>query len=276
MTDVAVPAGRRWAWITGGSSGIGLSLARLLLRDGWSVVLLARDATRLAQARTALGEAANADEHRVQTVSLDVSDEQAVADAGADLMQRLGTPRLVVLSAGVAEPGYFHGLAPAAHRWQMEINYFGSLWMARSVMEPMAAAGRGHLVLVSSAAGLVGVFGYSAYSPGKFAVRGLGEVLAAEYRRRNVHVSVVYPPDTDTPMLAAENRVKPVETRRIAAGGGLWSADEVARVILDGVRRRRFVIAPGLEISLLARLHSLVLPLLQWWMDRVAHREGSH
>lgn len=86
MTDVAVPAGRRWAWITGGSSGIGLSLARLLLRDGWSVVLLARDATRLAQARTALGEAANADEHRVQTVSLDVSDEQAVADAGADLM----------------------------------------------------------------------------------------------------------------------------------------------------------------------------------------------
>lgn len=270
---MAAPPDRGWAWITGGSSGIGLSLARLLLQDGWRVLLLARDAARLEQARASLVASAAAEPSCVDIFSLDVSDESAVSSACAAQLQRLGAPRLVVLSAGVAEPGYFRDLTAEAHRRHMEINYFGSLWMARAVMEPMATAGAGHLVLVSSAAGLVGVYGYSAYSPGKFAVRGLGEVLAAEFRRRNVQVSVVYPPDTDTPMLAAENQVKPVETRRIAEGGGLWSADDVARVILDGVRRRRFVITPGLEISLLARLHSLILPLLQWWMDRAAHRE---
>ncbi len=269
------PASVRWAWITGGSSGIGLALAELLLREGWRVVLMARGEDGLLRAHQRLVSDCEVGPDYVVTAAVDVSVEADVEHVVDRLLAGHGVPQWVILSAGVAEPGYFHALPAGSHRQQMEVNYFGSLWMARAVLEPMASAGGGHLVFVSSVAGLIGVYGYSGYSPGKFAVRGLAEVLAAEYRRRGVQVSVVYPPDTNTPMLAAENRVKPVETRRIAASGGLWEANAVARVILDGVRRKKFMIAPGFENRLLARLHSLILPLLQWWMDRAAHQDNA-
>lgn len=260
------------ALVTGGSSGIGLAVAGRLLQRGWSVALVARNAERLEAARASLLGSHAAEAQQVTVFPADVSVESEAARVCTAVIEAHGIPELVVLSAGVTEPGYFARLDSAVFRHNMDVNYFGSLWMARALLEPMAGRGSGSLVLVSSAAGLVGIFGYSAYSPSKFAVRGLGEVLHAEYTRRGVHIGVVYPPDTDTPMLEAENRVKPVETQRIAESGGLWNAEDVAATILRGVEKRQFMITPGWEVRLLARLHSPLLPLLQRWFDRLAHR----
>ena len=76
--------------------------------------------------------------------------------------------------------------------------------------------------MISSGAALVGVYGYSAYSPSKYAVRGLAEVLRGEFKPDSVNVSIVYPPDTDTPQLAQENKTNPAETFAISGNAQMW------------------------------------------------------
>lgn len=110
------------------------------------------------------------------------------------------------------------------------------------------------------------------YSPAKFAVRGLAEALRAELKADNIRFSVVYPPDTDTPQLYEENKTKPVETRIIAGKGGLCTADAVAGTILAGIRRDAFRITPGIQMTLLAWLNSLVEPALARYIDSVVAR----
>jgi 3-dehydrosphinganine reductase len=133
----------------------------------------------------------------------------------------------------------------------------------------MQAQRGGTIVLVSSGAGLIGIFGYTAYCPSKFAVRGLAESLRGEVRLSGIHVSIVYPPDTDTPQLHEENKTKPPETKQIAGNAPTWSAEGVARTIINGISKRKFVITPGLEMTLVARLHSLLQPQLNWYFDRL-------
>ncbi|NES85484.1 MAG: hypothetical protein F6K10_31005 [Moorea sp. SIO2B7] len=84
-----------------------------------------------------------------------------------------------------------------------------------------------------------------------------------------IGLSIAYPPDTDTPQLAAENRFKPPETKQMTAMAQSLSANRVAGDILGGIRRRQFMITPGLEMTFLARLHSFISPILQWQCDRI-------
>src|SRR3990172_12089693 len=106
----------------------------------------------------------------------------------------------------------------------------------------MIERGQRHLMLVSSGAGIVGVYGYSAYSPTKFAVRGLAETLRAELKPHGIVVGCAYPPDTDTPGLARENATKPEATARISAAIKVRSADQVGRAIVRGIEADRLVI----------------------------------
>jgi 3-dehydrosphinganine reductase len=151
----------------------------------------------------------------------------------------------------------------------MAINYFGALYGIKAALPAMVERGKGNVVLISSGAALIGLYGYTPYSPSKFALRGLAESLRGELKPLGIRVSVVYPPDTDTPQLKAENLTKPEVTKRITASAQTVSAEFVANAILQGVQRRSFLIAPGLEMSLLARLHSLISPALQWYFDKI-------
>jgi len=261
----------RHALITGGSSGIGLATARLLAAQGWRLSLLARSRDRLdaaaAELREQAGEGAFVGIHAV-----DVADAGACAAAVAAAIAAAGAPDFLLACAGIARPGHFAQLPQEEFRRAMEVNYFGSLHTLRAAVPVMRARGRGHVALVSSGAGLVGVFGYSAYAPSKFAVRGLAEVLRAELRPAGIRVSIVYPPDTDTPQLAEESRHKPAETQAITASGGLLSAEQVARAIVAAIGSGRFTVAPGVAMRLLAALHSPLAPLLRWSFDRAARR----
>ena len=82
----------------------------------------------------------------------------------------------------------------------------------------------------------------------------------------------MYPPDTDTPQLVEESLTKPVETKALTSGGGLWTADDVARVTLKAVQRGRFAVTPGFQITALAWLHSILAPMLNWSFDRTARQ----
>ena len=90
----------------------------------------------------------------------------------------------------------------------MRINYLGSVFCTKSVIDSMKSRKFGRIVFVSSQAGQIGIFGYSAYSATKFALRGFAEALQMEVKPYGVYVTVAYPPDTDTPGLKEENLVK--------------------------------------------------------------------
>ena len=257
--------------ITGGSSGIGLALARQSAAAGARVSLIARDPAKLAAAQAAVAAVAAGDA-QVFTASADVSIERDALEALAAAERVHGPVDMLIASAGVARPGYFEEVPVAVFERTMAVNYFGTLYLLKAVVPAMRRRARGTVVLISSGAGLFGLFGYSPYAPSKFALRGLAEALRAELQGTGVHVAIVYPPDTETPQLVEENRTKPVETKAITAGGGVWSADDVARVTLRGIARRRFAITPGLPITALAWLHSILAPVLHWSFDRTARR----
>jgi 3-dehydrosphinganine reductase len=261
------------AIVSGGSSGIGLALARRLAAAGSNVTILARRIEQLEAARAAIEVARDTANQRVLALSADVADEAAVMAATHTAIEELGAPALVVANAGMVVPGLFEDIPLDAFRRTMDVNYLGAVHLVRAALPAMRAAGKGRIILVSSGAGLIGLYGYTAYAPSKFAVRGLAEALRSELLPDGIGVSLVYPPDTDTPQLKEEIRVRPEVTSRIAASAKICSADDVARAILDGLARGRFVIAPGWEMKALALAHSLLGPLLnRFWFDRVAAR----
>lgn len=251
-TGMPVPG---WALVTGGSSGIGEALAGALLARGCHVVILARDAARLAAALLRLQEGGlekpRPGSARIESLSLDVSDGPAVAAAMAALLERLGPPSWVVTSAGIARPGRFLDQPLGEHEMQWRTNYLGSLHVVHVLAPAMARAGRGQVVLISSAAALGAFAGYGAYAPSKWAIRGLGDILSLELGAHGVRVLTAFPPDTDTPQLAEERARRPAFTARFAAGNAALPADFVAARILAAADRGARHVAPGFGASLL-------------------------
>ena len=258
------------ALITGGSSGIGRALACRLAARGYDLSLIARREALLNDAAAEIRRHFSRPGQRLVTCSADVADAAQAETAVKTVIDKLGAPDLLVTSAGIAHPGHFDELPLATHQREMQVNYFGTLHVVRAALPAMRARRRGRLVLVSSGAGLMGIFGYAAYSPTKFAVRGLAECLRAELRADNVAVSVVFPPDTETPQLEEENKIKPEETKLMTGIVRAWSADAVAQCIVRGVERGAFAITPGFVIGAMYRIGGFLVPLLHWHFDRLA------
>ena len=252
--------GAKTAVISGGSSGIGLACARLLCLRGYHVTLLARDEARLEAARRAIRDSTG---REVSTRRLDVVNARDCADAIEEIAQARGGIDWLFTCAGMVEPGLFETLSLDSHRRQMETNYFGTLNLVTPAARLMTARGGGRITLVASGAAFVGIAGYSAYAPSKFAVRALGEVLRVELAPKGVCVSVAFPPDTDTPQLAQEEPMRPAITRALASGGGLMSAQRVAEGIIAGAEAGRFMLTPSAVMTAFGWAHSLYAPFFR-------------
>ena len=256
--------------VTGGSSGIGWATARLLAARGARVSLVARDPSRLAAAGQRIRDEVPG--AVVATGTADVVDRDALRAAIATACEASGPCDLLVACAGSAHPGYFDQLDDSVFREQMDVDYFGTLHAVRAVVPSMMERGRGHIVLVSSTAGLIGVFGYSAYAPAKYAVRGLAETLRPELAPHGIVVACAYPPDTRTPGFDRENELKPAETVRISAAIKPRDAEPVAKSIVRGIEHDRLVITADFQTAALARAAGLLGPYVRKTMDRTIRR----
>jgi 3-dehydrosphinganine reductase len=255
----------RHAVVTGGSSGIGLALVRRLVERGARVSVLALDDGDLEALR----------EEGLPGVVLaagDVGDGARVGAAVAGFTEVQGPPDLLVTVAGVTRPGYFQDLLDDEFERQMRINYLGTLHAIRAVTPAMIDRRRGTIVSVSSAAGLLGVFGYSAYGPTKYAVRGLCEVLRVELKPYGIHVGCVFPSDVDTPMLAFETPLKPHELVAISGTVKPIPPDRVADAIIRGIERRRVKIFTDRKTKWIVRLAFLAPGPFRWVMDAVVRK----
>lgn len=183
------------------------------------------------------------------------------------LLEQGWMPDYLFNFAGIAHPGYFQELPIDIFRRTMEVNFFGTLHTAKVIAPLMMARRQGHIINTSSVAGLVGVFGYSAYGASKFAVKGFSDVLRSEMHPYGVRVSVLFPPDTDTPQLAYEDPFKPAETRALSGNVKVMSPETVARQLLAGVKRGRYLIIPGLESKLVYMAAGLLGAKMHWFLD---------
>lgn len=253
--------------ITGGSSGIGLALAKKLATQGAHVWILARDPEKLKSACAEISASRQNPGQQVGAITADIANLKGVSTALEKFTSTTGVPDLLVNCAGIAHPGYFAQMDLDIFRANMEVNYFGTLYVTKALLPGMIERGSGHIVNVSSLAGLFGVYGYSAYGPSKFAIRGLSDVMRYELKEHGIRVSVVFPPDTQTPQLEYEQPYKPPITMELDKSNKVLSADTVASAILEGITRGRYIITPGFDSTLyyhLTNFFGLVYPVMDF------------
>lgn len=245
------------ALITGGSSGIGLALAKMLSSRGANVYLLARRPDVLHSALIKVKSAARSIDQHFGTLAVDVADLEQVNEEIAAFVEQTGVPDLLINSAGVTQPGQFEEQDPTLFRWIMDINILGMMYITRALLPGMLERRSGVIVNISSLVGFLGAYGYVAYGASKFAVRGFSDALRAEMKPRGIQVSVVFPPDTQTPQLEGEAPYKPAVTQALSDNAGVLSAESVAETILKGISRRKYIIIPGFESKLFYFINSL-------------------
>jgi 3-dehydrosphinganine reductase len=131
----------------------------------------------------------------------------------------------------------------------------------------MVEARTGHIAFVSSMMGYFGIIGYAAYAPSKFALVGLAEVLRHELRPQGVSVSVLYPPDTDTPGFRVENATKPAETKELSSNVRVTEPHRVAREFLRGITKGKFHILPS-GAGMVWRLQRYAPRIVRAFLDR--------
>ncbi|RWW08020.1 hypothetical protein BHE74_00010104 [Ensete ventricosum] len=197
---VRIPLKGRHVLVTGGSSGIGLALALRAAAEGARVTIFARDPSRLQDARHAIRLATGVD---VAVLAADVRDSEAVARAleAADYVD------VLICNHGVFLPQELERQSLEEVRFMVEVNLMGTFHLIKAALPAMKQRAKesglpASIAIMSSQAGQVGIYGYTAYSASKFGLRGLAEALQHEVIADNIHITLVFPPDTDTPGLA--------------------------------------------------------------------------
>lgn len=263
-------SGKR-CFITGAASGIGRATALKLAVDGAELYLTDRNAEGLEETVAdvrALGGVVRA--HR----ALDISDYDKVAAFAADIHTQHPAMDVVMNIAGVSAWGTVDQLTHQHWKSMIDINLMGPIHVIETFLPPMVAAGRGgHLVNVSSAAGLVALPWHAAYSASKYGLRGLSEVLRFDLARHRIGVSVVVPGAVKTPLvqtvqIAGVDRDDPrVQKWTNRFSGHAVSPEHVADKIFAGVRKNRFLIYTSPDIRAL-----YLFKRTAWWPYSVAMR----
>ncbi len=243
--------------ITGASSGMGLASAELAASAGAHVSLVARDASRLAAAReTVRGRALHAGQ-RVTALPGDVADRAQVERTVAEAVATSGPVDVLLTCAGFCEPRRFAESEVDDIVRHIEVNLLGTVYAARAVAPSMVERGSGHLGLVSSVGGLIGVYGYAGYSASKFGVTGLAEVLRGELRPHGVGVTLICPPNMDTPGYAREITTEPRETAAINGMAKTIPPSVAAAEFFRAIERGRFLVLHGAANRILYRAEGL-------------------
>jgi uncharacterized protein len=215
----------RIAVVTGGSSGIGAALARLLTNRGWRCVLVARGRERLERVAKELGAEAE---------QCDVGDREAVERLAAAIAERHPAVHLLVNNAGIPGRATFLALPPERIEELVRTNYLGSVWCTRAFLPLLEAAAPAHVVNVVSVAGLVAHGSSGPYAASKHAQLAFSRGIAKELSPRGIRVLTVSPGPVETPGFPQHDLME-----RPLARWTVLQPDDVAKSIVTAVDRGR-------------------------------------
>jgi 3-oxoacyl-[acyl-carrier protein] reductase len=212
MTSTAFAERCRVAIVTGGASGIGHASARALAARGDAVAIVDQNMQRAMAVVAELRQ----DGHSASAHKLDVRDRAACILVIEEIAQRWGQIDVLVHSAGVGLERPF--LETTAEEWErtLTINLSGTFHICQAVAKNMAAARQGRIVLMSSAAGVLGGTGRAAYGASKGGMISLGQVMAVELAPLGITVNSLAPGPIETDLVA---RTHDEETRRAYTSG---------------------------------------------------------
>lgn len=254
------PKGRftgKVALVTGASRGVGFATARALILRGAKVVITARGEQRLATARAQLEQLGG----QVESVCGDVGRYADAERMVAAAMQRFGRLDMVVNNAGVSMRGTFRELTPQVCQSILETNLLGCINVSRAAIEPIVQ-NKGHIVFISSIAGLFGLPGASIYCATKKALSGLTEALRLELIPHGVHVGVVYlgftEHDPEKRIIAADGSLLPPD--RPAHHTQAHAADLIVAMLAK--RKRHLIMTPAGSLG--ALVYRLSPAFLEW------------
>ncbi|MEO3876716.1 SDR family NAD(P)-dependent oxidoreductase [Nonomuraea sp. B12E4] len=173
-------------FVTGSSRGLGRTFVEAALARGDKVAATARSAASLDALVAAYGDA-------VLPLALDVTDKAAVFESVKRAGEHFGRLDVIVNNAGYAQIGAIEELTEQQLRDQMETNLFGAVWVIQAALPYLREQGAGHIIQLSSAAGLIAMPLGGAYHASKWALEGLNETLAKEVADFGIKVTIIEP-----------------------------------------------------------------------------------
>lgn len=190
-------------FITGASKGLGLTLVKRLLNEGYKVAATSRNINELQKA-------VDTDSENFLPLAVNLLDEDSVAKSICDTVRRFGKVDVIVNNAGYGLAGSLEELSDEETRQNFDVNVFGSLNVIRQAMPFLRKQKSGHIFNVSSIGGFTGAFpGFGIYCATKFAVQGFSESLAAEVKPFGINVTIVAPGYFRTNFLASSSLAVP-------------------------------------------------------------------
>ena len=247
-------------FITGAGSGIGRATALAAARAGAELYLTDINEVGLKETVAAAGSAV------VKSAAFDVSDYDAVTAFAAEVHESVDSLDVVMNVAGISAWGTVENLEHRHWKSMIDVNLMGPIHVIENFLPPMVKAGRGgHLVNVSSAAGLIPMPWHAAYSASKYGLRGASEVLRYDLKRHGIGVSLVVPGGVKTGLvntleIAGVDRDDPrVQKLQHRFEQRAVEPETVADAILVGIRKNRYLVYSSNDIR-----------FAYWWARKFA------
>lgn len=271
-------------FITGAASGIGRASAFAAAQEGARLFLTDINAPALEETVAALKESGGRVEmHR----ALDICSHEDVQAFASDIQNDAGSMDVLMNIAGIAIWGPVEKLRLPHWRALVEVNLMGPVHVLESFLPAMVEAGKGgHIITVSSAAGLFGLPWHAAYNASKFALRGLSEAMRYDLRRHNIQVSLVCPGAVNTGLVQTLDIVgidqDTPEVKKLKARFQRHAAtpEQAATAIIKGIRKNRYLIYTSADIRIgywfkrkFAWPFEQVIRLIGYQLDKVARQQ---
>lgn len=255
-------------WITGASSGIGEALATQLFSKGATVILSARNIDKLNKLKSNLDAIQPG---RCHVIPCDVTSQVSVTNAAAQIMSVVERVDILINNAGVSQRSLALQTNISVDRALLEVNFFGSIMVTKSILPWMISMGGGHIVVMSSMAGKYGFRMRSSYAASKHALHGFYETLRAEVHDQNIKITLICPGriKTDISVNSLTGDGSKYGIMDAGQSNGV-PVERCARIVIKAIQRnRKEVFIGGLEFFLLM-VKRICTPLYYWIVNRAS------
>lgn len=248
--------------ITGGSSGIGKAAAKELFGKGAKIILQARDIEKLRSAAKEIDPAGK----RISYYSTDLTDQAAVISSANDIINNEGLPDVVINSAGAGEWLTFREATVSHYKETMDSPYLATAFTCKVFFDKMQARGKGHFIIINSAASYFSFPGATGYTPARWAMLGFSKSLQADLYDTNFKVSMIAFGKVESPYFEnnprSEDRIPKIANWLIPT----MSLKATGRVIARTVKTKRAVVIKPFLMALFTFLNRLFPGVFRWLM----------